>query len=333
MLEGRRMPTLFVKETVHQAGQIQDQGKLHEMDQHQLLASDEGTQQIASFDQVKELGRIFISQHFNTVLPSTLPLPKALLAHHELTGAGPFWGKLALGADLESQFPVSIEVVTTPTGTDLRLQIVPIHYGALEIAQFGRRTDGYLALAAAAAVAPQFILALEGGIATTKCSSKKEVVTSISPDHGTPLAVTFDAFEDSSRTLDTAISITGTPLLSIKQAAHLHGQTKPRTEHVSKAAAHSKISAGVPLHTALRSELPKHALFIKTASDESGVQRIVSVQDTLVATAVETLDLSLMAAALGFTARVVGDSEKEKTIENVLKPINADVPLAQLVRT
>lgn len=325
------MPTLFTKETAGQAGQVQDKGKLIEMDQHQLLKADEGGQ-IATFDQVREMGRLFLSQQFNTVLPSSRPLPEALLRRHELTGAGVFWGKLALGTDAESQFPVTIEVVQTQSGKDLRLHIVPIHFGALEITQFGQHTDSLLALAAAAAVAPQFVLALEGGISTVHCETKKEVVTAITPDHGTPLAVTFDSFERGRSTLDSAISITGERDLSIKQAAHLHGQAKPSVEHVSRAVAGSKIAAGVPIHTVLRSELPRHALFIQTKNDELGNQKVVSVNESLWAAGVQSTDLSFLAAALGFTARVVGDSEREYTIERVLRPSNADTPLAELVQ-
>lgn len=326
------MPLLFSKETATQAGQVQDKGKLAEMDQHQLLQTDSGETQIATFDQVKELGRLFLSQEFNAVLPSSKPLPEGLLKRHLLNTGGAFWGKLALGPEAETQFPVTVEVVTTQFGNDLRLHIVPIHFGALEVAQFGQHTDSLLALAAAAAVAPQFVLALEGGISTEHCETKKEIVTSITPDHGTPLAVTFDAFEQHHQTLESAISVTGNNNLSIKQAAHLHGEVRSNTEQISQAAAGSKISAGVPIRTALRSELPKHALFIQTSDDGSGNQKIVNVNESLWRAGVQSIDLSLIAAALGFTARVVGDSGREQAIERVLHPANADIPLAELIQ-
>jgi hypothetical protein len=254
------------------------------------------------------------------------------LAQHELSQRGAFWAKLALGSDAESQFPVTVEAVRTEHGRDLRIHIVPIHFGALEVAQFGQHTDSLLALAAAAAVAPQFVLALEGGILTTQCATKKDVVRSITPDHGTPLAVTFDAFEQSQRTLDSAIAVTGNSQLSIQRAAHLHGQNRPNTQQISTAAATSKIAAGVPLRTVLRSEMPKHVLFIQTEVSELGNPRIVSVNESLLRSSFANGDLSLLAAALGFTARVVGDSDREKTVEHVLKPGNADTPLAELVK-
>lgn len=327
------MSSPFSKETAVHAAQTQDRAKLIELDQHQLLRSDEESQQIATFDQVKELGSLFLNQQFNAVLPSSKPLPEAMLNRHVFSGNGAFWGKLALGADAESQFPVTIEVVTTQAGRDLRVHIVPIHFGALEVSQFSSHTDSLLALAAAAAVAPQFVLALEGGITTTHCDTKKEVVQSITPDHGTPLAVTFDAFDLGQRTLDSAILVTGNQNLSIKQAAHLHGQPKPNTEFVSQAAAGSKIAAGVPIRTALRSQLPKHALFIQTGLDASGNQNIISLNAAVWKAGMQSTDLSMLAAALGFTARVVGNSERERTIERVLRPMNADTPLAELVRT
>lgn len=325
------MVTLFSKETTHNSSNPLDKGRLVELDNHEILKNDDGTEQIATFDQVKELGRWFLSQKFNSVLPSSQPLPEKLLSRYDLSKNGAFWGKLALGADLESQFPVTIESILTSNGRDLRLQIVPIHFKALEVSQFGQHTDSLLALAAAAAVAPQFVLALESGIATTQCSTKKEIVTSITPDHGTPLAVTFDAFEAKQKTLDTTISVTGDKNISIKQAAHLHGQEKPSTVQLSNAAAGSKIAAGVPLQSLLRSELPKHALFIQTVTDDTGNQKIVSIHESLLKAGIESGDLSLLAAALGFTARVVGDSSREQTIERVLKPEHADVPLAELI--
>jgi hypothetical protein len=326
------MPTLFSKEIAQGASQSQDIGKLAEIDHHELLRTSSENEQIATFDEVREIGRWFLSQKFNGVLPSTQPLPEGLMNRYHLSKAGAFWGKLALGAEAENQYPVTIELIHTPQGRDLRLQIVPIHFGALEVAQFSQHTDSLLALAAAAAVAPHFVLALESGVATTHCETKKEVITSITPDHGTPLAVTFDAFSFGQRTLDTAISVTGNGNLSIKQAAHLHGQERPNTEQLSKAAAGSRIAAGVPILTILRSELPRHALFIKTTDDGLGNQKIVSVGESLISAGIASTDLSLLAGALGFTARVVGDSSREQTIERVFKPANVDTPLAELIK-
>ncbi len=326
------MPLLFDKETASTAETTQDKGRLAEIDTHQLLRIDNQTDQnIASFDQVRALGRWFLNQDFNAVLPSSTPLPSGLLTN-SLTGGGAFLGKLALGADAESQFPATVEVIESPHGNDLRIHIVPIHFGALEIAQFGQHTDSLLALAAAAAVAPQFILALEGGIQTTQCATKKEMVTSITPDHGTPLAVTFDAFDLETKTLNSAIGVTGNQNLNIKQAAHLHGQNKPSTEKVSRAASTSKIAAGVPVRSVLRSQLPKHVLFIPVQDDIlTGEKKIISMHESLLGFGITDLDLSFIAAALGFTARVVGDSTREQTIEKVLTPAHADTPLRELV--
>lgn len=326
------MPTIFNKETIVSAGQIQDRGKLAEVDKHQLLRVEQGSEQIATFDQIRNVGRWFLGQKYNVVLPSSKPLPLGLLAKHELQSGGAFLGKLALGSDSESQFPVTLEVIKTAQGRDLRVHIVPIHFGALEVAQFGQHTDNLLALAAAAAVAPQFVLALEGGIETTHCATKKETVTSITPDHGTPLAVTFDAFDLSTQTLNSAIGITGNHDLSIKQAAHLHGQNKPNVERVSQAASASKIAAGVPIRTVLRSELPKHALFISTEIDPAGEKRIISMNESLWSAGIANQELSFLAAALGFTARVIGDDGREKTVERILTPAFADTPLRELVK-
>lgn len=318
------------KEVFDQSKRVQDIGRLTELDSHELLRADD-TSQIASFDEIRTVGRWFLDQDYNAVLPSNRPLPPALLTHHELHGNNAFLGKLALGPDLESHFPVTMQVIATPTGKDLRVHIVPIHFGALEVAQFGMRSDSLLALAAAAAVAPQFILALEGGIETTACSTKKEMVTSITPDHGTPLAVTFDSFELGNRTLQSAIGATGNANINIKQAAHLHGQAKPSTQQISRAAAGSKIAAGVPITSTLRSDLPRHALFISTFEDPiTGAERIVSMHESLIDAGIMTADLSFLAAALGFTARVVGDTKREQTVEKVLSPSQAETPLREI---
>jgi hypothetical protein len=140
----------FTKETTRGATATLDRGKLTELDSHQLLKAESGAQ-IATFDQVREVGRWFLGQKFNAVIPSSQPLPEGLLAQHELSQRGAFWAKLALGSDAESQFPVTVEAVRTEHGRDLRIHIVPIHFGALEVAQFGQHTDSLLALAAAAA--------------------------------------------------------------------------------------------------------------------------------------------------------------------------------------
>lgn len=336
------MPSIFERGTVTQAGMRQDPVRLSEMDTHQLLADDDGKNPIATFEQVKQIGRVFLNLQFDTKPFLTSPLapphqltalsPHLLIQQHQLAGKGAFWGKLALGADSESHFPVTIEVISTPQGNDLRLHIVPIHYGALEVAQFGQHTDSLLALAAAAAVAPQFLLALEGGITTQHCETKREIVTSITPDHGLPLAVTFDAFGQGTKTLDRAISITGNSDISIRQAAHFHGQARPNTQYVSQAAGDSKIAAGVPIRSMLQSQLPRHALYIQTAIDSLGNQQIVSVNESLQNALLDPLGMPLLSAALGFTARVVGDSGREKTVEGILRPGNADIPLAEVVK-
>lgn len=326
------MPKIFKKETVIDSGITQDHGKLAEIDNHELLKDDNKPDQIASFDQIRSVGKWYLGLEYNNVLPSSKPLPQNLLLNHTLNGGGVFLAKLALGAGAENQFPVTIEPVQTAQGIDLRVHIVPIHFGALEVAQFAHHTDSLLALAAAAATAPQFILALEGGIETTICNSKKGTVTSITPDHGTPLAVTFDTFDLSSQTLDTAVSITGNNDLSIKQAAHLHGQTKIDTKQVSRAASASKIAAGVPIRTFMRNKLPKHALFISTKNDDiSGQTKIVGMNESLLSFGIQSGELSYLAAALGFTARVVGDDKREQTIETILQPDNANLPLKRII--
>lgn len=327
------MSQVFNTETIVYSSQQQDRGRLAELNKHQLLKTENAEAQIATFDQVRDLGKWYLqaSRGFKTVLPSTKSLPDGLLRQHELRGNQVFMGKLALGVSLDTHFPVTIQPIVTEAGRDLLVHIVPIHFGALELAQFGSHTDELLALAAAAAAAPHFILALQDGISTECCSSKKPLVTSITPDHGTPLAVAFDAFADRSATLNNAIAVTNNPALTIRQAAHLHGEPKPSVTQIATAAAGSKIAAGVPIRSVLRSRLPRHALYYPQMIDPiSGQPIIVSLKESLLGQVFSSNDFAFLAAALGFTAQVVGESPREQSIEKVLTSTNADMPLQEL---
>lgn len=278
------MPSIFKAETAQIAAQTQDTGRLHELNGHELLCQDEPDKEV-TFDEVLAVGRWFLNQGFDQRPFLTYPLidrqqlttqnPEGMLQHHFMTGNEPFLGKVAVpkinsagqvvkGFDV---YPITMQVVRYQGGYDLRVHIVPIDLTVFEKGQYETTSDGLLALAAAAAVAPQFVLALEGGIETTLCATKKDSVTTLTPDHGTPLAVTFDAFNLETQTLTSAIDVSQNQNLSIKQAAQLHGQPKPNSQKVAHAAAGSKIAAGVPIRTVLRSQLPKHALFISLAKN------------------------------------------------------------------
>lgn len=324
------MPVLFDKELTQKSSQAQDSGRLREINSHQLLQTNEDAGQIATFDQVLSVGSWFLDQQYNSVLPSTQPLPQGLLSRHEATGGGAFLGKLVLGKESESHFPVTVELVNTEVGRDLRLHIVPIHFGALEVAQYGHHSDSLVALAAAAAIAPQFILGLEDGL-TGDCSSQKTEKSRINADHGTPLAALFESFQLQSNVLDSATQITGNTSLTIAQAAHLHHLPDKKSTKISGGAGLSKVAAGVPLRTMLRSALPKHALYIATQLDPAGQAHIVTLQESLFASD-PAYDFGLIAVALGITASVVGDSAKEQKMERVLSVTSGDTPLKEIVR-
>lgn len=321
------MPFLFDRQITAQSSAPQDKGKLLELDTHQLLESPQGNQ-IATFDDVRNVGKWFLSQKYNTVIPSNQPLPNALLTNHELAGNAAFTGKLALGSDPESQFPVTIELITTPRGRDFRIHIVPIHFGALETSQYGSHTDSLLALAAAATVAPHFVLGLEQGL-TGDCSVKENQRKSIHVDHGTPLAAIFESFQHQQGILDATVQLTGNKSITLQEAAHLHHLPKSSSKQISTKAGVSKIAAGVPIRTVLRSELPKHALFISTYTADNGLKLIVSPYDSLLSNG--EYDLGLVATALGMTASVVGDEKREQKMEKVLSVKSGDIPLRDLL--
>lgn len=308
---------------------VQDIGRLQELDSHELLESESGDQ-LVSFNQVRQIGSWFLEQKFPTALPSSHPAPQRLLTTYTQKPPAPFVAKLALGTETSKHYPVTAEVVSTPHGKDIRLHIVPIDFSSLETAQFEQHTDGLLALAAVAAVAPQFILALEGGIVTTHCSTKKEVVTEITPDHGTPLAILFDQFENRQTTFNNLVQVTGNQTINMKQAGHLHGQPIQNAHTISKAASGSKIAGGVPIRTFMRSELPKHVLFLQTRDGLQGQTELVSMAESLLKSGIHPALLPTVAAALGFTSEVVGSSEREQAVESILQPQNADKPLMEL---
>lgn len=324
------MPSLFKPETLQQSSQTVDRGKLRELDSHQLLEADE-TPQTTNFDTIKQMGKWFLEQRFNAVLPSDQPLPLGLLQRHVRNGNDVMMGKLVYGTQKTDHFPVTIEVVTTGNGFDLKLHIVAVSFEALEVAQFAQHTDSLLALAAAAAVAPQFVLSLREGVATTQCSTKKDSVSQITPDHGTPLVVGFESFFQGNSALQTAQRLTQNHLLSVKQAAHLHGQNKPAAELLSTTANHSKIAGGIELKTLLRTQLGKHVLMIPTHQNATGQVEITTMNQALALNTLSQVDLSFVAAALGFTAHVVRDSEREQKIERLLTPRFAETPLQDLM--
>lgn len=326
------MPQIFTKETAVTASHLPDKGRLRELDSHELLRVESGQRQsIATFSEITALGEWFTKFSFPTVLPSNKPIPTALLHDHIQRGGGSFVTKVALGSDAESQFPATAEVIATDAGLDLRLHIVPIHYGVWEKGQFDSISESQLALAAAAAVAPQFLLALESGVATTQCSTKKAFTTSITPDHGTPLAVLFDGFSGRQDSLQTASHLTGNQQMSLRQATHLHGKSRPDASMLSSAAAGSQVAAGVPIRSLQRRELPRHVLYLPTAVNEAGKQRIVSLREGMAESGMNFQDLAMISAALGFTAHVVGDTQREQAIERVFTPEHADAPLHEIV--
>ncbi|MDQ3008322.1 MAG: hypothetical protein M3Q81_01875 [bacterium] len=324
------MATLFTPEVTH--SYQQDAGKLRELDSHQLLSTDKDTG-ITTFDDVRTVGELFLSQTYNSVLRSDRELPSNLLQRHLLDGGGTFLAKLQLGITSADTFPATVEPVYAPDGTtQLRVHFMPIPFSQLEHAQFSPQTDSLLALAAAAAVAPQFMLALNEGLATTNCASKSESVTTLKPDHGTPLVVTFDSFNTRPRpvsAIDTVLSVTQNPDITIKQAAHLHGQNQANISNLARPAGESGVGAGVPVYSKTRAELPPHALHYSTVTDENGQIRIVGLSE--LQSQLRSTDLSLIAVALGFTAKVVGDSANEKVIERILQPANAATPLRSLI--
>lgn len=331
------MPTIFQKETVEAASNRvhRDLGRVRDIDGHQLLNQDQANGQVIdrplSFNQVEALGERFLAAvgRLNSVLRSTDQLSPALINSMKL-GGGLFMGKLALGAQPEDQFPASVRVVMGPDGVpDLEYTIMPIHFGALEKAQYAG-DESRLILAAAAASAPAFLTELSGGIEDTNCSTKKPVVSVIKADHGSPLAVAMDALSNRQHTLHVLEGVSGQTNLSLTGATHLHGRSQGESSQVVRAASGSGIASGVPVRVIRRSKAPRHALYLEVKTDEHGVQQPVSMNEALGDG--DQTDLALMAFALGLSARVAGESRNEQILERVLNPNNAQTPLNQLVK-
>ena len=321
------MVNFFERETVQHASKPQDLGRIAELDsKHQLLQKDGSDLQVASFDLVRTLGKWFLDQKFNKVLPSTNQLPSIFF---DSTGQS-FLGKIIFGQSTENHFPVTIRAIATQNGIDLELSIIPIHYQALEVAQFSTHSDALLALAAAAATAPQFSFALEEGIQTTHCSTKKQSVTGIDQAHAAPLAAAFETFAaPQSKVLQAASAITGNKQITLREMTHFHGQDDKNSRQIIPSS-QSKLAAGVPIQSLFRTQLPRHALSFTTITEpHSGKQILLSVKDSLAQLGIDIKDLPGVAIALGFTAQVVG--QREKTIENIFDPKNIAVPLLHLL--
>ncbi|MCD8484087.1 hypothetical protein LRY60_00500 [Candidatus Woesebacteria bacterium] len=280
-----------------------------------------------------EIGKWFLSHRYTDVYPNTKessrPLPE-LLRDHFAAGNAPFQTVLAFGSQASEQWPATAQVVTTPNGYDVQFHIVPISMDAFAKMKTESYSDGLLTVAATAAMAPQFLVALQGGLETTQCSTKKEIVTQMTPDHGAPLTVAFDAFQQKNTTLNTVVSATGDRNVSIRRAGHLHGQQKPSADRISKAAATSRITAGIEVQTVRWSALGNPRFSVRTRRDEHGVKHLVSMYESLQENNL-MIDPSLVSAALGFSAQVVGASDREKLVEKILQPGNADAPLREML--
>jgi len=286
---------------------------------------------------VKQIGEWFISQKFDTALPSDQPLPTQLLRRHELSGQAPFLAKVLTGSDLESHFPATVQLIRLTEGRyDLRLDILPVHYGAFERAKHEKLSDSYLALAAAAASAPQFLSELEGGLSTQLCGTRNKNVSAITPDHATPLASVFDAFNGRSDTLDGLKKVTGNNQISLRDAAHLHGQKHPNVREVARPAGRSGIASGLSVRTitrqALLQKVPIHIIQIQTKVDVNGQTCILSLDDSMLKSMRDIPELALISAALGFTHQVVDRPERESMISRLFEPSgDVDRPISEVI--
>lgn len=328
----------FRTETVQSVTRVQEKSALKQIDNHELLRSDENDEQVIGFDQVLQFGRWFLNydNQLTKEIDGRLPLDKIkpMLDRYAARQSGPFLAKIIFGQGAENHWPATVEVVRLPDGRyDLKMHIVSVHYGALEVAKNTNTTDGFVALAAAAAAAPHFSLALTDGVSTTHCATKKEIVTGIKPDHGGPLGVLFDSFDNKTNTLQSITGATKDSNLTIKSGSHLHGMTTPTTNHIVRAAGASKVAAGVVIHPKFRSDadLPFHTLRIPTRVNEQGKTEIISLQEAISEAGLAGLELSLLAVALGFTSQVIDNTKNELLVEKLFDPKHAETPLRNLV--
>ncbi|MFZ1721476.1 MAG: hypothetical protein WAU07_03150 [Microgenomates group bacterium] len=332
------MPKLFNSGEVIYSSGAPDIGRTKEVDSHQLLSTEDRQDQIVTFDDIRTLGRLFLTQKYTGSIESAKPFPASFFASHLARDAGPFLAKLDIGngTDPEKQFPVTVEVVLTEQGlVDLLYHCVPIHSGALEKAKHERHTDALLILAAASLVAPQIILAMRDGIETTNCSTKSNFVQEIRADHSGPLAGLFGSFRNDLETVKQIARISGDEQVTVSRATHIHGQDRQDTSALARAAAGTGIAAGVPVRSEYLSKLRPvmpHALRVPTRKNPvTGLPEIISISEALVDQGFDPLQLALVAAALGFTTDVVGTPNEQK-VEALFDPRNIDRPIATIIR-
>lgn len=322
------MPTIFSREQVENATRTQDTGKLKELDRHDLIQGDSESSS-ASFDEVLALGEVLLRQKYAPRPLTSTETAESLFRSHPMAIGETFAGKVRFQ---EGEFPVTAEVVQTHRGPDFRLHIVPVHFSAFEPQQFSRRSDGLVALAAAAIAAPEFLFSLREGLEEEDCENPQLSV--VQPEHGTPLAVLFDSFQPGAndfRTLEEVKRITRHKSPTLAQAAHIHGQKQYSSQKLLGAASKSTVAGGLTIHTMMRERLPRHLLYFPVKTDLEGNVTIASLRDSLVETGMKGLDPAFIAAALGMTSQVVGDAAREKTIETVYTAEEAQAPLENLI--
>lgn len=337
--KGKTMSQILRKELLNTINVAKiDTGKVAEIQTHELLQKDnEGVEekqnaQIATLDQISMLGNFFINQAFdkNRVIQSNKNFDNFVFADGKIN-----LGKIAFGISSDLHFPVFFKpIFKNNLIVDLELYIIPVSYHDFVTIKGEKQNDKLVILAAICASAPHFLFALDQGISTTNCATKKPIVNHIKPDHALPIVATFDSFQNSNNTLKNAEAVAKHEL-TLTQATHLHGKNIMETQQIVSAAEYSKVTAGVQIFKTTRNQLAlsdKHVIYFSSKVDPmTGQVQVQNFDESLANSGIIGFDLAMISIALGFTNIVTGDSAKEQKLEKVLKNSDPNTPMKELL--
>lgn len=325
---------LVAKETESATLTLLDPAKHKESAHHQRLNSKYETQ--ISPEHIIHLGELLVREveQFSrgTVFTEKAQIPGRAMDSLVERGNHRFFAQLCLGAQKTEWYLATGRVVgDNLLNREIELQVVPVSVASLEKSQFSRHSDATLLLAAAALSASSLPDLFQDGLTTGDCSTKQRVVTTVTPSHAGPLASTFDTWKNSTQVFDGLKRSARNLDPTLSDLTHLHGVAVARASQSRVETSQSGLAAGLELTTLKMRELVgPYVLTVRHFVNEVGKKEIMTLPEMFPVLA-NPQHLSEAAAALAFTAHVIGDDRREKALEETFQVSNADVPMSELL--
>lgn len=328
-------PRLFSSETESSTRLLHDPAKNKETAHHQRLQNPDNG--IVSPEKVINFGEMLVREipsfSQGTVFTEKNTIPFRVMESLVARGNHRFFAQLCLGAQKDEWYLATGRV----TGSDMltraiELQIVPVSIQSLEKSKFEKHQDTTLLLAAAALSASTLPDVFQDGLTTQECSTKQQVVTTVTPSHAGPLATTFDSWRSSSNVFDGLKRSARKLDPSLSDLTHLHGVPEQRAAQSRIATSQSGLAAGLELTTLSLANLPgPYALYVRHFVNDHGKKDIMNIPE-LFPELSNQQQLAQVAAALAFTAHVIGEIKRENMLEDTFQVKNADVPMRELLQ-